>query len=106
MIIPEFTPTEFSTIEDKQKFVKHFVRFVEGGFKKSQFPKWFYNRLSMTRGHIAHYNIHGFYEEWFQDKESQQVFLKHWANSPVYGDPAYTYSDVERFLSNYIKTIQ
>lgn len=102
MKIPNFTPTEFSTNEDKQKFAKHFIKFVSNGYKYSQFPKWFYTRLSVCRGHIAHYNQQGFYDTWFDTKEAQSRFINHWLMEPIYGDASYTYSDVERFLSAWI----
>jgi hypothetical protein len=94
----QFTPTEFSTAEDKAKFANHFVRFVESGFKESLFPKWFYTRLSMTFGHIAHYNRNGFYETWFANTDKQMEFLQHTMRYPCYGQPEYTYCDVEEAL--------
>jgi hypothetical protein len=99
----QFTPTEFTTAEDKAKFANFFVRFVSEGFKKGLFQKQFYHRLSMTRGHIAHYNADGFYNTWFATTEDQQRFIDHWRNEPVFGDPAYTFSDVERELQSWIQ---
>jgi hypothetical protein len=51
----EFTPTEFSTAQDKAAFGNHFFRFIEAEWKESIFTKGFYNRLSNCFGHIAHY---------------------------------------------------
>lgn len=99
----QFTPTKFSTAEDKAKFANHFVRFVEGGYKWSVFPKWFYNRLSMCFGHIAHYNRLGFYETFFLDNATIADF-KRATMGTIYGDPAWTHSDVERALQGYFKT--
>ena len=98
-----YTATEFSSIEDKYKFEKQFKRFVESGFKRTLFPKWFYTRLSMMFGHIAHYNIYGFYQYWFSDIEKQQHFINNCLQWRCYGDPAFTYSDVERELKDWIQ---
>jgi len=99
----QFVATQWDTAEQKAKFANHFVRFINGGFKITMFPKWFYTRLSMTRGHIAHFNLHGFYDEWFSDIESQKRFIQHWIVGAVYGDPTYTYSDVENALQSYLQ---
>lgn len=52
----DFTDTPSAAKEAKVKFCEQFVRFVESDFAPSAFPKWFYQRLSMTFGHIAHYD--------------------------------------------------
>jgi len=104
--IPEFTPTKFSTNADKQKFVRHFIRFVTGGFKWTVFPKWFYTRLSNCRGHIAHYSQAGFYNHWFSARKDRMCFILYWVDTnryPIYGDPDYTYSDVEKFLVEWLR---
>ena len=101
----QFTPTEHSTSEDKAKFANQFVKFVTNGFKEKDFPKWFYNRLSMCRQHIAHYNQGGFYDVWFSSEFKQDDFMRHWALQDVYGDPKYTYSDVERVLQTWCQNI-
>jgi hypothetical protein len=95
----EFVATQWDSAEDKAKFANHFVRFVRSGYKRTLFPKWFYRRLSMCFGHIAHYNQAGFYAEWFADDSGR--FLRNVLQWGCYGDPAYTYSDVERALQTY-----
>lgn len=99
----KYTPTDFSTSADKEKFEKQFKKLVESGFKRSMFPKWFYTRLSMCFGHIAHYNQEGFYQTWFIDTRWQYEFLEATVKYPCYGDPAYTYSDVEKVLVAWIE---
>lgn len=104
--LPDFTPTQWSTNADKQKFARHFIRFVMGGFKWTVFPKWFYTRLSNCRGHIAHYSQAGFYNTWFSDRQQRIDFFVYWTDMdrhPIYGDPRFTYSDVERFLVQWIR---
>jgi len=98
----QFTPTKFYTAADKAKFANQFVRFVTRSFKPTLFPKWFYQRLSNTFGHIAHYDQGGFYETWFSSLNRQLAFLKRTAESEIYGDVEYTFSDVERVLKAWV----
>jgi hypothetical protein len=97
-----FTPTKWDSAQDKADFANKFVRFVESGFKETLFTKKFYNRLSNCFQHIAHYNKFGFYDYWFSDYQSQIDFLNRALVCPSYGDPSYTYSDVESALRSEI----
>lgn len=94
----QFTPTEFATAAQKARFANNFVQFVLSGFDRKKFPKWFYTRLSMTFGHIAHYNQEGFYATWFSATDKQRKFIDRLREWVAYGDPKYTFSDVERQL--------
>lgn len=98
----EYTPTEFSTAEEKTRFEKQFKKFVSNGFRKDHFPKWFYTRLSMCFGNIAHYNQSGFYATYFEDTEGVSRFIDNCVAYPCYGDPAYTFSDVEKVLKDWL----
>ena len=100
---PKFTPTEHSTVADKEHFAEQFIRFISKGCRRTMFPKWFYTRLSMTFGHIANFNQNGFYAVFFSDKESTCEFLNQTLHHGCYGDPAYTYSDVEKFLQGWLR---
>ena len=62
------------------------------------FTKTFYNRLSNCFGHIAHYDLHGFYGTWFAHDALRLSFLQHTLSFSCYGDPAFTFSDVERAI--------
>ena len=97
----DFTATQCSTKEDKQKFAKKFIAFVKSDFKESLFTKDFYNRLSMCFGHIAHYNREGFYNTWFSGRRHKIEFLKRTLTYGCHGDPAWTYSDVETYLGDH-----
>ena len=94
----EFTPTQFSTAQDKAAFGNHFFRFIESDWKQTIFTKTFYNRFSKCFGHIAHYDLHGFYGTWFADDALRLSFLQHTLRFSCYGDPAYTFSDVKRAI--------
>ena len=50
----------------------------------------------MTFGHIAHYDSAGFYETFFESDEGKREFIDQCMAWRCYGDPAFTYSDVER----------
>lgn len=97
-----FTPTAYDTAADKAKFANHFVRFVESDFKRTLFLKWFYTRLSMTFGHIAHYDIHGFYATFFTRTADKLDFLVQTRDAGGFGSPAHTYSDVEAALKTWL----
>lgn len=67
----QFTATKWNTGADKAKWADQFVRFVEGGFQERQFTDAFYQRISNTFGHIAHYNRQNFYGHFFTSLEGQ-----------------------------------
>jgi len=101
----QFNPSQFKsgqyTAEEKAKFANHFARFLLAGCPWSLFHKWFYQRLSYTFSHIAHYDRHGFYATWFADDEKRRDFLRHTLAYPCYGQPEYTFCDVERALQSW-----
>jgi hypothetical protein len=98
----QFTPTQWSTEEDKAKFANHFMRFVKSDFKETLFPKWFYKRLSHCFGHIAHFDQRGLYQTWFATPHDKLNFLKAVIHWPCHGQNDFTYCDVERALKAWI----
>lgn len=98
----KFTATNWEGADQKAKFARQFIRFVENDFAKDKFAVWFYQRLSMTFGHIAHFNQAGFYQEFFTTTADKVKFLRQTLQHPCYGDPAWTYSDVERALKEWL----
>ncbi len=93
-----FTPTQWASASDKRKFALHYISFVQARCPFQKFHEWFYNRLMHMFMHIAHYNRHGFYDTWCSSPEKRFELLRHHlAYAPV-GDPAWTWSDVEREL--------
>ena len=99
----QFTPTQWDTAEQKAKFANHFKRFLEADMPQTLFYDWFYKRLSMTFGHIAHYDRGGFYATFFQSLSDKVEFLKITLSSWLSGDPARTYSDVEQALREWLR---
>ena len=79
------------------------LRFIADDFPETKFHKAFYNRLSMTFGHIAHYDRNGFYGHFFLTTKDKIAFLKQCLNWRCFGDPTYTYCDVERAVSERLR---
>ncbi len=99
----QFTPTKWQTAQDKAAFAKQFVRFVQSDFAAKHFTEKFYQRLSNTFGHIAHYNRGGFWDTFFTDTADKVRFLEMILQWSWYGDPAWTFGDVERALQAWLK---
>jgi hypothetical protein len=98
----QFTPTRWEDAEEKARFARRFIRLVESDFAERDFPQALYRRLSSCFGHIAHYNRRGFYEEFFTATEGKVRFLRMTLAHSCCGDPAFTYSDVERALQSWL----
>jgi hypothetical protein len=101
--LDEFTPTKFSTAADKAEFGNHFLRFIETEWAHALFTKDFYHRLSMCFGHIAHCDRATFYETWFTTDHDRLRFLEKTLKWPCWGDPEYTFSDVERAIQQEVR---
>jgi len=97
-----FTATTHYTAEDKAKFADHFVRFVLGGFKRTLFPKWFYEQLTCTFSHIAHYDQGGFFATFFTTGEGRRRFIEITRSHTPVGDPHYCWCDVEREIQSWL----
>ncbi len=95
----QFTPTKWETAKDKAAFANRFVRFVQNDFAERHFTEKFYQRLANTFGNIAHYNRGGFFETFFTTTANKVRFLEMTLRWSWGGDPAWTYSDVERALA-------
>jgi hypothetical protein len=76
---------------------------VKSDFDQRLFPQTFYCRLSMSFGHIAHFNRQGFFETFFNTTADKVRFLRLTLAHPCFGDPAFTYSDVERALQGWLR---
>lgn len=101
----QFVATQHATAEQKARFANQFVRFVESDFDRTKFTKWFYTRLSMCFGHIAHFNQSGFYGTFFRRTSAIRDFLMITveARYSYNSDPTYTYCDVEIALAKWVK---
>jgi hypothetical protein len=102
----DFTATKFASAEEKAKIANKLTRFILGGFKQASFSQTMYTRLSNMFGHIAHYNLHGFYETWFSGPHERCKWAKYVMAGGAYGcvgSPAHTWSDFEKALMAWIR---
>ncbi len=97
-----FTPTEWSTAADKANFGNTLLHFLDADCRRELFTKKFYTRLSMTFGNIAHYSLEGFYDTWFTHDRHRLGFVEKILQWPCHGDPACTFSDVERAIQRVV----
>ncbi|MEK8121611.1 hypothetical protein WOB59_00375 [Methylocystis sp. IM4] len=91
----EFTATKFHTAEDEAWFGNTVLKFIADDCPSGAFTERFYNRLSNSYGHIAHFKRAGFYEHFFSDLDGKIEFLEQTLEWPCYGQPDYTFCDVE-----------
>lgn len=99
----QFTATYFDSAEDKAKFANYIIHFIDNGYEKSLFKKWFYRLLSLSFQHIAHFDKHGFYAEWFSTEASRAKWLEYVMTQPIYGEATHTRCDVERAVQQYLR---
>ena len=96
----DFTPTRFDTGGDKAWFANTLCRFIARDFPEALWTQRLYRRLSLTCGHIAHCNSHGFWAEFFAGLQGKVAFLEQTLAHPCHGQPGYTYCDVERTVQS------
>jgi hypothetical protein len=99
----DFTATKFNTAEEKAKFGNHLLRFIAEDYPRALWTKAFYNRLSMIFSNIAHHDSNGFWETWFTTTTDQIQFVQNIVRHSCWGDPAFTYSDVEKVVRSRVK---
>jgi hypothetical protein len=99
----DFLPTKFSTAADKADFGNAFLHFTDSQWKQTLFTERFHYRLYNTFGHIAHYNRSTFYSTWSTCDADRFRFLEETLRWPCWGDPAFTFCDVERALQREIR---
>ncbi len=106
--IEDFTPTQWASAEEKAKTANKLTKFILDGFEQASFSKGMYQHLSNMFGHIAHYDINGFYSTWFADIKSCRDWAEHVTGSWLsgIGDPRFTWSDVETALIQWIRDNQ
>ena len=100
-----FTPTQWSTAEQKAAFANQLMAFIASGFPENKFTKAFYNRLCACFSFIAHTDRAGFVATFFTCTSDKLDFLRQLATCPCYGSPQFTFSDLERTVSGSIRSI-
>lgn len=61
-----FTSVKYMTDLEKAKIYINFVKYLNNHFKATLWKKNLYDHFHQHCGFIAHYNIHGFYGEYFE----------------------------------------
>lgn len=99
----QFTATQWTGAEGKAKAANQLAAFVMSGFDRKKFTKSVYQTLHLHMfHHIAHYDINGFYATWFDSWFAQHDWVKHALSQPIYGDPTFTWSDVEPVFQDWL----
>ena len=75
-----FTDAEFMTAREKGLVLKDWERFLRLGLRKTHFTRRLYEHLHLHCGFIAHYNIHGFYSEYFEAGADIERFFEHFCS--------------------------
>jgi hypothetical protein len=99
----EFAPTQWDSAEDKAKFANALMKFIAHEFPRQSFTKSLYQRLSNTFGHISHHNLDGFYAVFFERDTDKVVFLEQTLSWQHFGDPTFTFSDVEHAVKRRLR---
>jgi hypothetical protein len=94
----DFTATKWDTAADKAWFANALCKFIVADFAWTLWTKRLYRRLSLCFGHIAHSSDAEFWEVFSTDTQGKLDFLDETMRYPCYGDPTYTYCDVERAI--------
>jgi hypothetical protein len=94
----DFGPTQFNSAEDKLLFRNELIKFLCNHCDKDRFTRRLYDGLHQYMGHIAHYNLAGFYEEWFASVASRIKFMERHAIDTVYG----SWRDVDQSFKQWL----
>ena len=71
----EFKDVRFMTAGEKMRVLRQWIRFLKSGCDARRFMKSLYHHLIQHCSFIAHYNLGGFYEVYFEDPSATQRFL-------------------------------
>jgi len=95
--------TQWSTVEEKAKATEELSKFLIARADPKKWTPRLYKALEQHFSHIAHYNQAGFYGVWFESAAKRLEFAKYHAERSIYGDPAWTWSDVERQFQKWVR---
>jgi len=76
----KFESVEFMTDLEKSKIYVSFVKLLNNHFKRTLFKKNLYQHFMTHCGFIAHYNIHGFYGEYFETAAKFHFNVNNYSN--------------------------
>ena len=97
----QFEGNEFHTAEHKAWVVNQLICLINSGFDKVYWNKDLYNALYMSLfGHIAHYDMHGFWGSWFDHRNDRYRFIRNIVNYPYIGSGSM--GDVESAIQGWV----
>lgn len=114
MSVARYRPDQFvasgwdsGTPELKARFVNTLLRFIADGYPRENFTRSLYFGLSNHGyfGFIAHYDIHGFYDEKFSTPARQAEFLRdltHSCRRDAHLDRPDLWTDVKQILQQHL----
>jgi hypothetical protein len=88
-----FTDAQFMTAHEKELVLKAWDKFLRHGLDKAHFTRRLYEHLHLHCGFIAHYNIHGFYSEYFQAGQDIERFFENFCSYTAQNLGAYAEYD-------------
>ena len=91
-----FTDVKFMDSQEKSKVYKKWISFLNNHFSSKQFTKNLYSHLYTHCGYIAHYNLHGFYGNYFM---KGSIFNKMALNVET---PLSEYSGINPYATKYL----
>ena len=94
-----FIDSHFMTARQKDLVLKDWRRFLRHGLRRADFTKRLYEHLHLHCGFIAHYNIHGFYSEYFEAGQDTERFFTNFCSYTAQNLGAYAeYDDLNRAM--------
>jgi len=93
----EFRDVQFMTAPEKESVLRDWERFIESGFERRRFTDRLYKHLTLHCSFIAHYDINGFYSEYFSEKRNTAKFIDQFTSgiSAEYGMDYWLKGDYE-----------
>ena len=90
----EFKDVTFMTAEEKELVVRRWDQFLKSDCLRSKFNRKLYHHLMGHCGYIAHYNIDGFYEQYFTTAVDKENFFNNFiSHQKTFGGGA-DYKDI------------
>ena len=100
-----FTDVKFLTARAKKLILKSWISFLKSGLKREKFTKRLYEHLHLHCGFIAHYDINGFYETYFNgDYEDKQRFFTNFEGDGYHYTDEYT--DINQAMASEYKAVK
>ena len=99
----QFIATQWSTAEDKAKFANALMKFIAQEFPRPEFQQSSVPTAQQYVRAYRAYNQDGYYSVFFERDADKVVFLDQTLRWPCYGDPTYTFCDVERAVQRRLR---